>query len=148
MASRVLVKGEYLDSSTYILKYYDSGKIFQTIHEEKTFSINYKMSPWHPIKILKKFGKGTILICRMFGKFGNTLEEFTLYDNMIGLWALTPGAASHGVFINTYQPRNMLEEALALIGVPTLSVKVVDEIDQIIKVGGYPCNQNSGFLLA
>ena len=139
MATRELVTGRYSNRSTYVL-YKEDGSEFKTIKEGEAFKIGNQLRPWYPVRVAKKRGKGTILMCQKFGSDGNIIEEFPLIHNKRGLWALTSGAARRGVFHSYHEPANELERELDKIGVSRKIIEVVDQIDLELEVGGQLCH--------
>lgn len=149
MATRKLVTGKYVNQSTYVL-YNEDGSEFLVIHEGEGFKIDNQLRLWYPVRVAKKKGKGTILMCRKFGNNGNIIDEFPLIHNKRGLWALTSGAARNGVFHNYYEPKTALEKALAEKGVSSRVIEKVDKIDITLEVGGqlcHHCTNNWGYAL-
>jgi len=139
MASRILVTGRYIDSSTYVL-YKEDGSEYMTIKEGQAFWIDNQFRPFHPIKMEKYSGRGTILMCQKFGNKGHVIEEFPLVHNKRGLWALTSGAARNGVFHTYYEPKTLLEKQLASMGVSRKLIENVEKIDVELVVGGQLCS--------
>lgn len=147
MATRELVTGKYINKSTYVL-YREDGSEFMVIKEGESFRIDNQLRLWYPIRVAKKKGKGTILMCQKFGDSGNVIDEFPLIHNKRGLWALTSGAARNGVFHNYHEPQTELEKQLAAMGVSRRVIEKVDIIDVELEVGGQLCNHcttNWGF---
>ncbi len=147
MATRVLVTGKYVNKSTYVL-YNEDGTEFQVIREGEGFKIDNQLRWWYPIRVAKKNGKGTILMCQKFGDSGNVIDEFPLIHNKRGLWALTSGAARNGVFHNYREPQSELEKKLASMGVSRKVIEKVDKIDVELEVGGqlcHHCTSNWGY---
>lgn len=147
MATRALVTGRYINNSTYVL-YNEDGSIFMIIKEGEGFKIDNQIRLWYPIRVAKRKGKGTILMCQKFGDGGNVIEEFPLIHNKRGLWALTSGAARNGVFHNYHEPKTELEKQLAEMGVSRKVIEKVDSIDVEIEVGGqlcHHCTNNWGY---
>lgn len=139
MATRILVTGKYINRSTYVL-YKEDGSEYKTIHEGVSFKIGNQLRPWYPVRVTKKSGKGSILMCQKFGNSGNVIEEFPLIHNKRGLWALTSGAARNGVFHNYREPQSELERELDTIGVSRKIIERVDSIDVELTVGGQLCH--------
>lgn len=139
MATRALVTGKYINKSTYVL-YNEDGSEFMQLREGECFKIGNQMRAWYPIRVAKKSGKGTIMICRKFGDSGNVIEEFPLIHNKRGLWAITSGAARNGVFHNYYEPQSELEKKLASMGISKNVIERVNNIDVELEVGGQLCN--------
>lgn len=137
--TRILVTGKYVNQSTYVL-YKEDGSEFKTIREGEAFKIGNQLRPWYPVRVAKKSGKGTILMCRKFGNSGNIIKEFPLIHNKRGLWALTSGAARNGVFHNYRDPQSELERELDTIGVSRKVIEKVDHIDVKLEVGGQLCH--------
>ena len=139
MASRILVTGKYLNSSTYVL-YKQDGTVLMELKEGEGFRIANQLRWWYPVKVQKRNGHGTILVCRKFGDRGNIIEEFPLIHNKIGLWALTSAAARRGVFHRYQQPKSELQKQLAEMNVSSQIVQKVDKIDLQLEVGGQLCH--------
>lgn len=139
MATRKLVTGRYINRSTYVL-FSEDGTEFKTIREGEAFKIGNQIRPWYPVRVAKKNGKGTILMCQKFGSNGNVIEEFPLIHGKHGLWALTSGAARKGVFHNYHAPSSELESQLDKIGVSRKIIEKVDNIDIELEVGGQLCH--------
>ena len=139
MATRVLVTGRYINKSTYVL-YNEDGTEFKVIREGEGFRIDNQLRLWYPVRVSKKNGKGTILMCQKFGDRGNVIEEFPLIHNKRGLWALTSGAARNGVFHNYREPKTELEKQLSVMGVSSRIIEKVDTIDLELELGGQLCH--------
>lgn len=139
MATRVLVTGRYINKSTYVL-YNEDGTEFQVIREGEAFKIGNQIRMWYPIRVAKKNGKGTILMCQKFGDSGNVIDEFPLIHNKRGLWALTSGAVRNGVFHNYHEPKSELERQLASMGVSRKVIQKADIIDVELELGGQLCS--------
>lgn len=137
--TRILVTGRYSNPNTYVL-YKDDGTVFQVVNKGEPFEIDNQFRPWLPVKVPKKNGNGTILLCRKYGDGGNVIEEFPLIHNKRGLWALTAGAARNGVFHNYHEPQNAIEKALEGLGVSRNVVEHRDIIDIALEVGGQLCH--------
>ena len=136
LRTRIMVTGRYLDSKTYQLV--DSqGDIFQTIREGESFVIDNQQRFWNPVRVPRRSGYGTILMCQKFSDNGEVIEEFPLLNNKTGLWALTSGAARNGVFHNYVAPKNILEEALENKGVSKSIVEQVSSIDVELQLRSY-----------
>ncbi|MBE5806586.1 MAG: hypothetical protein E7313_07790 [Clostridiales bacterium] len=147
MATRILVTGMYINPSTYVL-YNEDGTEFQVIKEGEGFQIGNQLRLWYPIRIAKKSGKGTILMCQKFGNDGHIIEEFPLIHNKKGLWALTSGAARNGVFHCYHEPQSELEKQLSEMGISRNVITKIDSIDVEMTVGGKLCShctENNGF---
>ena len=132
---RQLVTGRYINRRTYVL-YNEDGTEFMVIKEGQRFWIDNQLRPWHPIRVPKKNGKGTILMCKKFGKGGKVIEEFPLIHNKRGLWALSSGAARNGVFHNYTEPKTAIEKQLSSMGVSRNVIEKADVIDIVIELGG------------
>lgn len=139
MKTRKFVIGKYINKSTYVL-YDDNNEEFKIIREGKKFFIGNQMRPFIPVKIPKKNGNGTILMCRKYGNGGNIIEEFPLFHNKYGLWALTSGAARNGVFHSCHKPKSKIEKRLVSMGLSPNIVKKVDNIDIELEIGGQLCH--------
>lgn len=137
--SRVLVTGRYVNSTTYVL-YKEDGSEFQVINEGESFRIDNQLRSWFPVKVPKKKGKGTILVCRKYGDHGDVIEEFPLINNKKGLWALSSGSARNGVFHPYYEPKTELEKQLAKMGLSRRIIEKTDTIDVELEVGGQLCH--------
>lgn len=133
MATRELVKGMYINNRTYVL-YKEDGTEFQTIREGEPFRIDNQMSSWVPVRVPRKSGRGTILVCK------KGTQEFPLIHNKRGLWALTSGAARRGVFHNYREPQTEIERQLAEMSASRRIIEKVDKIDLVLKVGGKLCS--------
>lgn len=70
--ARILVTGKYVDKSTYVLTK-ENGTIYMEIHEGEVFKIDNQLREWIPVRVPKKKGKGTILMCRKFGDSGRVI---------------------------------------------------------------------------
>lgn len=138
MATRIIVTGKYLNKSTYVLVEED-GTVFQEIKEGEPFRIGNQMRSYYPVRVPRKSGKGTLLVCRKYGDSGYVMEEFPLIHGKKGLWALTSGAARNGVFHNYREPKGALEQALADIGVSARIIERVPEIGRDFEIGGQLC---------
>lgn len=146
--TRALVTGKYLKKGIYVL-YNEDGSEFQVIREGEAFTIEKQLTPWYPIRVKKKNGKGTILVCQKFGDDGTIIDEFPLIHNKTGLWALTSRAARNGVFHNYNIPTSELEKQLALMGFTKKIITSVPEIDVQLELGGqlcHHCNRNFGYV--
>lgn len=132
--TRELVTGKYINYRTYVL-YREDGSIFQTIREGEPFQIDNQMREWEPVRVPKKNGRGTILVCRKFANDGSVMGEFPLVHNKKGLWALTSGAARRGVFHNYREPQSDLERQLESMNVSRRIIERVDRIDETLREG-------------
>jgi len=138
--TRILVTGKYTDKSTYVL-YREDGSIFQTIKEGEPFTIGNQMRKWYPVRVPKKSGKGTILLCQKYRDNGDILEEFPLINNKKGLWALSSGAARNGVFHNYREPKTELGRTLSSMGISFSIIEKLDTIEGIkFELGGELCS--------
>lgn len=141
--SRILVTGRYVNDSTYHL-IDENGEIFKIIKEGEPFTIGNQMKPWNPVRVPKKKGNGTILMCQKYSGKGNVMDEFPLIPNMRGLWALTSGSARRGVFHWYHEPQNELERVLAKHDAGKSKIKRVDTIEGIqFEVEGPLCRHCS-----
>ena len=140
--SRILVTGKYSNPETYVLRTED-GNVFQTIQEGKPFQIDNQLRDWVPVKVPKRNGKGTLLVCRKFDKYGGLLEEFPLIHGKKGLWALTSGSARNGVFHNYTEPSNILEKILSSFGISSKLLECMETIDIQLPVGGALCEHTN-----
>ena len=134
--TRILVTGNYMDKSTYVLRKED-GNIFQIIKEGEPFRIGNQMREFTPIRVPKNNGKGTILMCQKKNGRGEILEQFPLPQNKKGLWALTSGAARNGVFHTYHAPKDKIE---AYVASQNTSPKIIERVSSInslsFEVGG------------
>lgn len=134
--TRKLVTGSYVNKSTYVLRTED-GNIFQVIKEGEPFKIGNQMRAFMPVRVPKRSGKGTILMCQKFDSYGSVLEQFPLPQNKKGLWALTSGAARNGVFHTYHAPQDPIEAYVASKG---CSLRVIERVSSIedmeFEVGG------------
>lgn len=149
MKTREIVTGKYINKSTYVL-YKEDGSVFQTIKEHEPFTIGNQLRTWVPVRVPKKNGKGTILICQKYGDSGNVIEEFPLPHGKKGLWALSSGAARNGVFHTYHEPKTKLEKILSATGVNKNVIEKTDKIDVELEVGGQlcgHCTSNWGYWL-
>ena len=137
--ARTLVTGRYTSATEFVLTKED-GTIYATLREGVPFRIDNQMRTWTPVRIPRKNGKGTILVCRKYGERGDILEEFPLLHNKKVLWATTSGAARNGVCHPYREPKNVLEEQLSKMGVSKKVVHIVDIIDVTLEVGGHLCD--------
>ena len=137
--SRILVKGSYINPSTYILVR-ENGSVFQKITEGEPFVIDNQMRSFVPVRVRKKNGHGTILMCRKFGDYGNVIEEFPLRHNKVGLWATSSGSARNGVFHTYHEPQTALERQLASMSLSRHIIEVVPKIDEELEIGGQLCS--------
>ena len=134
--TRKLVTGKYLNKSTYVL-YDEDGNIFQTIREGEGFRIGNQMREFIPVRVPKRSGKGTILMCQKFDSYGSVLEQFPLPQNKKGLWALTSGAARNGVFHTYHAPKDKIEAYVASQNTSPKIIERVSLIDNLsFEVGG------------
>lgn len=137
--TRILVSGQYANKSTYVLRD-KNGNIFQTIREGESFRIGNQMREFIPIRVSKKNGHGTILMCQKHNDRGDILEQFPLPQNKTGLWALTSGAARNGVFHTYHAPKDEIE---AYVASQNQSLKIIERVSSIdnlsFEVGG-PCS--------
>ena len=128
--ARTLVTGRYTSATEFVLTKED-GTVYATLKEGVPFRIDNQMRTWTPVRIPRKNGKGTILVCRKYGERGDILEEFPLLHNKKVLWATTSGAARNGVCHPYREPKNVLEEQLSKMGVSKKVVHIVDIIDSL-----------------
>ena len=135
MATRVLVTGEYIDPSTYLL-FHEDGSRFMRIKEGEFFKIDDEIQFWYPTRVKKKDGKGTMLICRKFGDAGNIIEEIPLIHNKRGLWPIDFSVTRNEVSHNYHGPQSKIEKKLASMGISTKIIKKVDDIDVVLELGG------------
>lgn len=137
--TRVIVTGMYVNKSTYVL-YMENGDIFKTIREGEPFRIGNQMRAFMPVRVPKKNGHGTILMCQKRSDDGFVLEQFPLLHRKKGLWALTSGAARNGVFHTYHAPQGELE---AFIASKNYSLRIIERVPSIegmvFEVGG-PCS--------
>lgn len=136
--SRILVTGKYESETKYILSK-ENGDVFQIIKENEPFVIGNQNRVFVPVRVNKKKGKGTILMCRKYNDNGKVIEEFPLINNKKGLWATTSGSARNGVFHKFHEPQNKLEKFLSEIGVSGKIVEKTKLINNDFKVGGQLC---------
>ena len=135
---REIVVGRYVNPRTYVL-YKEDGTEFMTIKEGRGFRIGYQFRPWIPIRVKKKNGKGTILVCKKFSGDGELMDEFPLIHNKKGLWAKTSRAARKGVFRPYIEPKTETEKQLMIFGISPKIIKKVDRIDFVLENGGATC---------
>jgi len=123
--TRILVKGRYINRSTYVLKREDDS-VFQTIREGEPFRIGNQMRDFVPVRVSKKNGNGTILVCKKYADDGGVLESFPLPQGKRGLWALTSGAARNGVFHPYREPCDELERVLRTLHLPKSLIRLCE----------------------
>lgn len=134
--ARILVLGKYVDESTYVLTRED-GTVFQKIKEGEGFKIANQLREWIPVRVPKKKGKGTILMCRKYGKHNRIIEEFPLIHNKKGLWATSSGSARNGVFHPYREPKTPFEQQVVELGISLKKIRRVDAIDVVLEEGGF-----------
>lgn len=137
--SRILVTGRYLNKGTYVL-YMEDGSEYKTIKEGEPFKIDNQLRYWYPVRVPKKNGKGTILMCQKYGSDGTVMTQFPLIHNKKGWWATSSGSARKGVFHTYIPPKNSLEEKLAELRTPARVIEKVDEdyIEKEVETKFYP----------
>lgn len=134
--TRKLVTGSYVNKSTYVLRTED-GNIFQVIKEGEPFKIGDQMRAFMPVRVPKKNGHGTILMCQKRDNNNFLLEQFPLLHRKKGLWALTSGAARNGVFHTYHEPQGELEAYIASQNTSPKIIERVSSIDNLpFEVGG------------
>lgn len=133
--SRILVEGIYANPSTYTLRKED-GEKYMTITEGEPFVIDNQMRAWHPVRVPRKSGHGTILVCRKYRDNGTVMEEFPLFHNKKMMWATSSGSARNGVWHTYREPQTDLEKALAEAGVGRSVIEKVEKIDEEFILGG------------
>ena len=134
--TRVIVTGMYVNKSTYVL-YMENGDIFQTIKEGEPFRIGNQMRAFMPVRVPKKNGRGTILMCQKRDNDNFLLEQFPLLHRKKGLWALTSGAARRGVFHTYHEPKDEIEAYVASKGCSLRVIETRSSIDNLpFEVGG------------
>lgn len=152
MKGRIFVTGKYVNNHTYVL-FREDGSVFKTLREKEPFFVGNQLQKWFPVRIKKKSGKGSILMCRKYDKNGNVKDEFPLLHERSGFWALNSKAASKGVFkINNIPEKKWqqikLENLLKEMGIRRNILVQAEKIDITLQVGGklcHHCKSNWGY---
>jgi len=75
--ARIKVKGAYINARTYELRKED-GEVYMVIREGEPFRIANQLRSWVPVRVPKKSGRGTILMCQ---KYNDRLQHYLLRNN-------------------------------------------------------------------
>ena len=143
-SKRKLVRGAYVNPSTYVLTAEEDGTEFMVIREGESFTIDNQLRQWWPVRVPRKSGKGTILMCQKYGDKGNVIKEFPLVHNKLGLWALSSGAARNGVFHTYRAPQTPLEELFDSVGLTRKKIHRVEQIEETFSVTNHYCCDYDG----